>query len=316
MKDTFLILSPGPYTTIQDGGRIGFQQMGIPLSGALDGFAFRIANLLVGNSENSAVFEMTILGPQLAVMEEADIAVTGADMEVRLNFKPVESWTSIRVQPGDLLSIQALKSGCRGYLSVTGGVAVPEIMGSRSTYVGGKMGGYRGRPLKKGDIVRRAPGNLLETPRQLPDPYIPRHSGEVLLRAIPGPQDDFFDDGLETLFSSEYLVTARADRMGYRLQGSPIRHRENAPKSIISEPTMPGGIQIPADNQPIILLVEQTVGGYTKPATVISADIPKIAQATPGDTVRFESIDLEAAHRVYMDQQAVMKGIELSISES
>lgn len=301
--NTFLVIEPGPFSTIQDRGRWGYQQMGLPVSGALDPFAYRMANLLVDNPENAAVIELTILGPQLAVMQEVDIAVTGAEMEIKLNYKSVECWTSLRVKPGDMLTFQPVKKGCRGYLAVTGGIDVPEVMGSRSTYSGGKIGGYRGRPLRKGDILKSGPGKLLHRPRRLPKLHIPSYSGQVDLRAIPGPQDDFFQEGLETLFGSAYTVTEKADRMGYRLDGPEVMHREGAPQSIISEPTMPGGIQVPADHRPIVLLVEQTVGGYTKIATVISTDISRIAQATPGDTFRFERVDVETAHRILREQQ-------------
>jgi biotin-dependent carboxylase-like uncharacterized protein len=300
---TFLVIEPGPFSTIQDRGRWGYQQMGLPVSGALDSLAFQTANLLVGNPENAAVIEFTIVGPQLAVMQEADIAVAGADMQMKLNYKPVENWATIRVNPGDLLTFQSVKKGCRAYLAVTGGVDVPEVMGSRSTFTGGKLGGYRGRPLQKGDIVNSGPGKPLARPRRLPESHIPSYSDQVELRAIPGPQDDFFKEGLETLYASEYSVSGKADRMGYRLEGPAVVHKEGAPQSIISEPTMPGGIQVPADHQPIVLLVEQTVGGYTKIATVISTDIPRVAQATPGDTFRFVRVDLEEAHRIYRRQQ-------------
>jgi len=307
--NTFLVLTPGPYMTVQDRGRLGYQQMGVPVSGALDAFACRTANLLVRNPEHCAVLEITITGPQLAIMSEADIALTGADMGLKLNHKPVPSWETIRVQPGDLLTIQQVTSGCRGYLAVSGGIDVPEIMGSRSTYVGGKLGGYEGRPLKKGDIIASGGGPLLDAPRHLPRSSIPHYPEEIPLRAVAGPQDDFFEDGLATLFESQYTVTPKADRMGYRLQGPAIEHREGVAKSIISEPTLPGGIQVPADHQPIVLLVEQTVGGYTKIATVISPDLSRIAQATPGDTVRFERVSLETARGIYKDQEARIQAI-------
>jgi len=312
--DTFLVITPGSFTTVQDKGRYGYQHVGIPVSGVLDSFACRAANLLVGNFEGSAVLETTIAGPQLAVLKETDIALTGAEMEAKLNYKPIENWKTIRVMPGDVLTFQQVKSGCRGYMAVSGGIEVPEVMGSMSTYVGGKIGGYDGRPLKKGDIVRRGDGPLLDTPRHLPKKWIPRYPDKIILRTVAGPQDDHFDEGLAKLFQSEFLVTPKADRMGYRLQGTPIEHRENVPKSIISEPTMPGGIQIPADGQPIILLVEQTVGGYTKIATVISSDIPKIAQATPGDRVCFEKIDLDTAHQLYREQQQKLEELAAHLS--
>lgn len=312
--DTFLVITPGSFTTVQDKGRFGYQQVGIPVSGVLDAFACRVANLLVGNPEGSAVLESTIVGPQLAVLKEADIALTGARMDAKLNYKPVERWQTIRVKPGDMLAFQQVKSGCRGYLAVSGGFEVPKVMGSRSTYFGGKIGGYGGRPLKKGDILQRGSGSLLEAPRHLADKWIPRYPDQINLRTVAGPQDDHFDEGLATLFQSEYMVTPKADRMGYRLQGPPIKHKANVPQSIISEPTMPGGIQIPADGQPIILLVEQTVGGYTKIATVLSTDLPKIAQAVPGDSIKFESVTLEKAHTLYREHEQRVAEIAASLA--
>lgn len=312
--DTFLVLKPGPYTTVQDKGRFGFQQIGVPISGAIDQFAFRVANFLVGNPEESAVLEITIVGPQLAVLREVDLALTGAEMGFELNHDPVECWKTVRVKPGDVISIQQVKSGCRGYLAVSGGIDVPEVMGSLSTYVGGKLGGYKGRTLKKGDIIQSVEGSLLNKPRYLPESWIPHYSEEVLLHAIQGPQDDFFDEGMETLFRSEFTVTVKADRMGYRLQGPSIQLKEKMPKSIISEPTMPGGVQIPADRQPIILLAEQTVGGYAKIATVISPDLPRIAQAIPGNTIWFEQVSLESAHRLYHEQEYRMQTIADQLS--
>ncbi len=312
--DTFLVLTPGPYTTVQDKGRFGYQQIGVPISGAIDQFAFRVANFLVGNQEESAVLEITVVGPQLAFLREVDLALTGAEMGFELNHDPVECWKTVRVKPGDVISIQQVKSGCRGYLAVSGGIDVPEVMGSRSTYVGGKLGGYKGRTLKKGDIIQSVEGSLLNKPRYLPESWIPLYSEEVLLHAIPGPQDDFFDEGMETLFQSEFSVTDKADRMGYRLQGPSIQLKGKMPKSIISEPTMPGGVQIPADRQPIVLLAEQTVGGYAKIATVISPDLSRIAQAIPGNTVRFEQVSLESAHRLYHEQAYRMQTIADQLS--
>ena len=157
---------------------------------------------------------------------------------------------------------------------------------------------------------------MLNTARNLSPAVIPQYSSNIVIRAIPGPQDDFFDEGLKTLFKSEFMVSAKADRMGYRLQGPVIKHKEEMPKSIISEPSVPGGVQIPADGQPIILLIEQTVGGYTKIATVISTDLYKIAQTTPGDTICFEQITLETAHALYHDRQKLMQEIGELIADS
>jgi allophanate hydrolase subunit 2 len=285
--DAFSILTPGGYTTIQDKGRFGYQQMGVPISGALDAFAFRAANLLVGNLKNAAVMEITVMGPRLEIAVEADMAVTGAEIGMTLNDQPVEGWMSFRVKPGDILDIQQVKSGCRAYLAISGGIDVTEVMGSRSTYVGGKIGGFHGRVLQAGDVLKCGETKRLAAVRKTPADMIPAYPSEIVIRAI---------------------------RMGYRLQGPKVELRKGMPKSIISEPTMPGGVQIPADEQPIILMVEQTVGGYTKIVTVISVDLPKVAQATPGDTIRFEKVSLETAHLLYQEQLKKLHDLEESLS--
>ena len=308
--DVFSVLAPGGYTTIQDRGRDGYQRMGIPICGALDAFAFHTANLLVANDANAAVMEITVMGPQLEIMAEADLAITGAEMGMTLNDQPLDTWKSFRVKPGDVLDIQQVKSGCRAYLAVNGGIDVPEVMGSRSTYVGGNIGGYHGRLLKAGDVIKCGRAERLKGARAMPSDMIPSYPAETVLRAIPGPQDDFFRVGLDIIFQSDFMVSTKADRMGYRLQGPKIGIREGMPKSIISEPTMPGGVQIPPDEQPIILMVEQTVGGYTKIVTVISVDLPKVAQATPGDTIRFEKVSLETAHSLYQEQLTKLHDLE------
>lgn len=313
--EIFRVLEPGLYTTVQDKGRYGYQQFGIPISGAMDQFAYRVANLLVGNPEEAAVLEMTVFGPRLEVLAEVDIAVTGADMPITINDEVAKGWTSLRVRPGDVVVLKQVRSGCRAYLAVTGGIDVPMVMGSRSTYVGGKLGGYQGRPLKKGDLLACRPAEPLKAPRKLSPSFIPRYTSEILLRAVPGPQDDYFDEGLRIFFDSEFKVSTRADRMGYRLEGPVIPHRKGVPQSIISEPSVPGGVQIPPDGQPIILLLEQTVGGYTKIATVISTDISRVAQAKPGDRIRFEQVDLETAYGVLRAQEQTLQKIREAFAE-
>ena len=312
--DIFRVILPGSFTTVQDRGRYSFIDRGVPPSGALDLFAAGIANRLVGNPGGAAVLEVTMMGPVLEVLGQADVAITGADMAMTINREPVPGWLSIRVKEGNLIRLRQAKSGCRAYLAVTGGIDVPVVMGSRSTFVKAKIGGIEGRPLKKGDVLARVPGKPLEKPRRLPAGFIPAYSPEVVVRAVAGPQDEVFASGLETFFSSVYEVTAEADRMGYRLQGPPVHHDKGFPQSIISEPTAPGSVQLPADGQPIILLVEQTTGGYTKIATVISTDLSKIAQAMPGSRVRFQKVTLEEAHRIYREQALFLKQIETLLS--
>lgn len=307
--ELFSVRNPGPMTTVQDLGRFAFQDRGVPLSGALDPFACRVANLLVGNPEDAAVLEITVMGPTLEVLTPADIALTGADMGMTVNREPVREWRSARVTLGDIIRIPRAASGCRACLAVTGGIDVPPMMGSRSTFVRAKIGGVQGRGLIKGDILCQGAGGLLTRPRELPDEWIPQYAREIMLRALPGPQDDVFQKGIDAFFGASYEVTPQADRMGCRLRGAAVHRDAGSPESIVTEPTMPGNVQVPADGQPIILLVEQTSGGYAKIATVITADLPKVAQAVPGNFVRFERVTLEDAHRLYREQQQQMQQV-------
>jgi antagonist of KipI len=299
MTAIFKVVEPGPLTTVQDLGRYGFQQFGVPVSGALDEYSSRAANLLVGNAEDAALLEITFMGPKFEVLAAAAIAVTGAEIPILLNGRPQETWEAFSVRQGDTLVFKSARSGVRAYLAVSGGIDVPEVMGSRSTYLGAKLGGFQGRALARGDIVPRGDAGVHERTARLPEALRPEFRKEIVLRAVPGPQDDFFDRGSETFFGSEYKVSSKADRMGYRLEGPMVAIKEGMPKSIISEPSLAGAVQVPPDGQPIILLVEQTVGGYTKVATVISADIPAIAQTRPADLLRFSKVELQEARRIY-----------------
>lgn len=299
--EAFRVIEPGPFTTIQDLGRMGYEAFGVPVSGALDQFSSRIANWIVGNPAGAAVLETTFMGPKLEVLCEASVAVAGAEMEVTLNGVSIEMWTSNNVKPGDLLWLKRSSRGLRSYLAVTGGIDVPAIMGSRSTYVGAGLGGLYGRALAKGDVLKRGPGRLRTGKESLPPLHRPGFGGEITLRAVPGPQDDYFHEGLHLFFSATFWVTPQCDRMGYRLDGPAVPRNSTAPPSIISEPSLPGAIQIPPDGKPIILLVEQTVGGYPKIATVIWPDLPKVAQAKPKDQVRFEPVSLSQAHAIYRE---------------
>ena len=312
--DAFRVISPGSFTTVQDRGRYSFIDRGVPPSGALDLFAYGIANLLVGNPVGAAVLEITMMGPALEVLGEADMALAGADMAFTVNRQPVPMWQTVRVKKGDVIQIRQAKSGCRSYLAITGGIDVPIVMGSRATCVKAKIGGVEGRVLRKGDVLGRIPGKPLVKPRTLPANFIPAYAPDIALRAVAGPQEEAFRSGLEIFFGSIYEVTPEADRMGCRLQGPPVHHDEGFPQSIISEPTVPGNVQLPADGQPIILLVEQTTGGYTKIATVISTDLSMIAQALPGNRVRFREVNLAEAHRLCREQALMLRQIEARLS--
>lgn len=295
--EIFEVIQPGSFTTVQDQGRFGYQQFGVPISGAIDSFAYRVANILVGNFQDQAVLEATVFGPTLNVLNQGVIAITGGDLSPFIADTPLRMWESVSVESGDVIQFKGPKSGCRAYIAVAGGIDVPEVMGSRSTYVAGKIGGIDGRPLEAGDRLKKNEGASSAGIR-IPSELIPSYLNEIGLRVILGPQDEYFTEGIRNFFASIFEVSTKADRMGYRLEGNTIQHKDGVNKSIISEPSVPGGVQIPPDGNPIILLVEQTVGGYTKIATVISSDIGKIGQAKTGDRIRFHQVDLQEAHRI------------------
>lgn len=293
MSEVFRVISPGPLTTVQDAGRTAFQHMGVPVSGALDRYASCVANWLVDNPGGCAVLEATLAGAQLEVLAEADIALTGAASALTINGRRAPGWTALRVRPGDVVDAGSPQDGCRSYLAVGGGIDVPPVMGSRATYLGGRIGGFDGRALAAGDVLERGAARLLHRPRRLP--WFPLYGATAVLRAVAGPQDGYFRAALGTFFHSPFTVSAQANRMGYRLEGLALQREPDAPASIVSEPIVAGNVQVPADGRPIILLNEQTLGGYAKIATVITPDLFKVAQAKPGDTIRFLPVTVDEA---------------------
>lgn len=307
---TFEVIEPGVLTTVQDLGRYGLAQFGVPPSGASDLFSLRAANLLAGNQENEACLETTIMGLKLRALREAVIAITGGDLSPLLNGDPLEMWRTHLLVEGDVIAFKALKSGCRAYLAVAGGISVPPVMGSRSTCLSGKFGGLAGRPLRRGDRLHipdvSMPMNRLGF--RFPDEWAPRFKNEACLRVIPGPQTlHFTEKGFQTFCSAVYRVTPQCDRTGVRLDGPKIERRPDVEESIISEGLVPGAIQVPGDGKPMIILTEVVTGGYTKIATVISTDLTKVAQLKPGDQVRFEPVFIEEAHRLLREQEEQLK---------
>ncbi len=308
MRDAFVVVACGSHTSVQDLGRFGYQHMGVPVSGALDPMAHCIANWLVGNPEACATLEITMAGPSLEVLEETDIALTGAAFDFTINGRPRRQWESIRVRRGDRIRVAFAESGCRAYLGVSGGIAVPSVLGSRSTFASAKLGGIEGRLIREGDRLKRGDRELLPRPRRLP--WTPLYAREITLRAVPGPYEHFFKTSGALFFSTAFTVSAQTNRMGCRLDGPAIARNDGAPQSILSEPVMPGNVQIPAGGQPIILMHEQTIGGYASIATVISSDLFKVAQATPGETIRFVPVSLGEAHCIYRQWNGYLKEIQ------
>ncbi len=304
------VLQPGVLTTVQDLGRYGFSQFGVPPSGALDSFSLRVGNLLVGNREGDACLEITLMGLKLKVLREIVIAITGGDLSPTLNGEPLEMWKTHLAIEGDLIEFKGVRRGCRAYLAICGGFDVPSLMESKSTCLSGKFGGYEGRPLRRGDLLFTSdvPISLDRLGLRFPKEDIPSIEKEAILRVILGPQDDqFTEKGMKTFSSSLYWVTPQCDRMGLRLDGPQLERQPDVEESIISEGLVPGSIQVPGDGKPIIILTELVTGGYTKIATVISTDLPKVAQLKPGDRVRFEPISIEDAHHLLREQEKKIK---------
>lgn len=298
------VIKPGFFTTIQDLGRWGYQRYGIGTAGALDSFALSAANLLLGNEEEAAGLELTFAGPMLKFHQNTLIAITGADLNPRLNGQPIPNWTVCSIPSGSILNFGQKKSGVRAYLAVWGGIAVPPIMGSRSTYLLGRFGGLEGRPLKAGDILPLlpCPTEMQElVGRSLPTSLRPAYERNPCLRVILGPFADYFSaEGQDAFLTSAYTITPQSDRMGYRLQGTPIKRAIN--EELITCGLANGTIQVPPDGQPILLLADrQTIGGYPIIATVINADLPLAAQCAPGDKLRFQATTLTAAQEAFQN---------------
>jgi biotin-dependent carboxylase-like uncharacterized protein len=296
MSDALRIISPGPCTTVQDLGRFHAMHLGVPISGVMDDYAATFANRLVGNDPGAAVLEMTLAGASFTALAACDIAITGAAMGPRLNGRPVEQWVSLPLAPGDVVEMGGAENGCRAYLAIGGGFDVAPLLGSRSTYLGGKCGGFQGRMLAAGDVLRRLEAPLLPRPKRLP--WYPIYPETIVVEAITGPHHPCFGAALEGFFSTVFTVSAQCNRMGIRLDGGKVQRDPGAPESILSEPVVPGNVQIPAGGQPIILLKEQTVGGYTAIATVISSDLWRLGQAKPGDRLRFSRVDVDSGQRL------------------
>lgn len=313
---TFEVLSPGILSTVQDLGRFGCARYGVAASGALDGFAVRVGNLLVGNDENSAVVETTLMGLRIKVLRDTVLAVTGGDLQARKGSEPLPLWRSHRVREGETIVFAGPASGLRAYLAVAGGIQVPAVMGSRSTNLSTGFGGLDGRPLRKGDILSAEPikDALRFAARGFMPEAVPVYSSPWRLRVVWGPQDDHFsEEGRQTFVTAAFTVSPDSDRTGIRLKGPVVARKPGLEESIISEGILSGAIQVPGDGQPIIILGETASGGYRKIATVISADLPLLGQVSPGDEVAFEAVPLEEAVQMLREVESKLETFKRSL---
>ncbi len=323
-------MRPGLFTTIQDLGRTGFQKHGVIISGAMDTYSLRIANIIVGNKEEEAVLEITLIGPSLLFEQTMLIAITGGDLSPTIDGMSVPMGRPVCVRKGSVLKFGSCTSGCRAYVAVAGGLAVPEVMNSKSTYILGELGGYKGRSLQKNDRlpVGYASGfakkcmNKLERMNQAHSFsttkwYVPSHVSSSqrnhMIRVMPGEHfKAFSEESQERLFTEPFTVTTASNRMGYRISGFPLQLQE--PFELLSEAVCHGTIQVPPDGNPIILLADrQTTGGYPRIAQVATVDLPVIAQVKPGETIYFTHIDLKEAEQLLLKREAHIQQLKCSI---
>lgn len=314
--ETIKILDAGLLTTVQDLGRYGFQRYGVSASGVMDEYSAKIANKLVGNKLGEAVLETTLKGVQIEFLQNTAVAITGGNCDVTLNGAKIELWQSYLVNKGDILKMGICKSGLRNYLAFAGGIDVPVIMNSKSTNLKAKVGGFNGRKLMTGDVLSVGVGSL-EAPLTLNKHYIPTYSKDIKVGVILGQQDDHFTEaGIKTFLNETYTVTQESDRMGIRLSsvsGVTIEHKNGA--DIISDGITFGAIQVPGSGQPIVMMADrQTTGGYTKIGNVISSDLAKLAQATPGTKVKFVEYTLEQAVQAIKNNDIIINNQNSYIS--
>jgi antagonist of KipI len=300
---TIEVQSPGLFTTAQDLGREGFGPMGVSPSGAADAVSLRLGNRLVGNGAGAAALEMTLVGGTFLFPQGAVIALSGSDFGATLDHAPVALWESLQARPGQVLRLNSTRSGARCYLCVQGGIVVAPFLGSASTHVLAGLGGFEGRPLRRGDVLQIGPALEPFRKRAVAPEVLERLAPRKLLRVTAGPQSEWFPEtSRRAFYAYSYRVTEAANRMGLRLQGTPVP--ASAGREMVSEGVPLGAIQVPAGGQPIILFVEQqTTGGYPKIANVISADLHSVGQLRPRDEIRFEQVELESARALLREQE-------------
>ena len=312
------VINPGMLTTVQDGGRFGYQHLGVTPSGAMDSMALRTANLLVHNSEQAAALELTVKGPTLKFHQEAVIAITGADMAPHVDDMPVPCYRPVHIPSSATLSFTHAPAGWRSYIAVAGGFDLPAVLGSRSTCLLAGQGGFQGRALQQADelplcgftmetyarwLKQCQNRNIANYPTWYARAGATGQNSPVLLRIIEGRQSSWFsEDTLTSLVTRPYEVSSDSNRMGYRLQGDSLN--EDQLPEMRSEAVSAGSIQVPPDGQPIILMADrQPTGGYPKIAQVISADLPKVAQMRPGQYLYFYPTTLSQAQQALLQQE-------------
>ena len=323
---TVKVLTPGLLTTIQDLGRYGSQKYGVIVSGAMDSYSLRIANLLVGNAEGEGAMEITLFGTSLQFQEDTLIAITGGDLLATIDGENAPLWRPLLVKKGEVLQFKSAVIGARAYVAFAGGIEIPEVMGSKSTYLSAAIGGIHGRVLQKNDSFQCGEMNeisqsfihKINAANGYPtwsvnyNLLINLHQSQVI-RVLKGTEFDRFNNkSKKTLFGDPYILTTQADRMGSRLKGSPLLLDEEF--ELLSEAVTYGTIQVPSNGQPIILMADrQTTGGYPKIGQVITADLSSLAQLRPGAAIHFVEASLEGAINELFKKEQIINEIKKAI---
>ena len=322
----FEVIEPGLLTTVQDLGRFGWYHIGMPPSGAMDNFSFRVGNLLVGNDESAAGLEITFTGPTLTVTTDTIVAVTGAELSFRINNDPVALWRAHKVTKNDTISLGGIVGGARAYLCVTGGINVPVLLGSRSTYMLGRFGGLAGRKLQEGDKLLFGPYTQaydVILGRSIDRALLPNSTKDIEVRVIMGMCNyRVKDESLADFLEAAWEVSTEADRIGYRLKGPTFHFKPGEqpfgagadPSNVVDLGYPVGSIQIPGGLEAILLLNDAvTGGGYTTIGTAIKSDLDRVAQASPGSKVRFRAVNIEEALSARNTREARLAKIRLAL---
>ncbi|CAM4300194.1 biotin-dependent carboxyltransferase family protein [Paenibacillus alkaliterrae] len=326
------VIKSGLFATVQDLGRHGSQKYGVSVGGVMDTGAARAANLLVGNKESEAVIEMTLAGTELWLEKDTLIAVCGADITATAGGERLPLWRPVLVREGVTVTFGVCRSGCRTYVAVAGGLDVPDLLGSKSTYLRGAFGGFEGRALKTGDVLRvKNEGQLSDRIKQsllakgngsfaaagwhASHFAIAAHLSDPVIRVLTGSHYPLFTvESQQSLFSQTFQISVQSDRMGCRLEGS-RKLKLSSPVELLSEAVAVGTVQVPPDGNPIVLLADrQTTGGYPRIANVASVDIPVFAQLKPGDRFRFEAITQQEAEQLLVESERDIQILKAAVS--
>ncbi len=307
------VVSPGALALVQDAGRWGHQRYGVSVSGAIDHEALFLGNRLVGNTADAAAIEITLGGADFEFTDATLVAVTGGDLDATLDGVPVPMWESVGVTAGSRLTFGGPMQGLRAYLCIAGGIDTTPVLGSRSTHSGSRLGGLDGGPLRAGnDVPVGYPPAGAEPGLRVPGDLVPEYPGEIVVRVVPGPQEDAFTStGVDTFYDSAYMVTDRSDRQGVRLDG-PVIEAKDGRYDIVSDAVPLGSVQVPGDGKPIILLADrQTTGGYAKIGVVAGVDLPKLAQVAPGASIKFQPVTVQEAQAAARARRQALRETEL-----